>query len=378
LAIELKDIDPVKVCGDNFEYDDEFNKLKQDINNIEGAYKQQMVDGVKGKKKAEQPPNWPDIKKHAEALLTRTIDLQVLICYLRALIALEGFSGLQDGLTLIKTALETRWDTIHPQLDPDDDNDPTERINILNSLCDHETLLKSLQQMPLLESKLLGRFNYRDISIASGKLTVTSNEKAVNQATIDGAVQDCQIGPLQQTFDAITSSLESINQLDVLVTDYVGASKSKALNFVKLQDFLKASKSFLATALKKKGAGDDESITDAESKNPLSDVLPKSISGAINNNQQGGEEWNKALSFVSTKSISGVINNSQDVIKALDLVCEYYKKNEPSSPIPLFVERAKRLVGKNFMEVLKDLAPTGIDEANVIFGTQHKDKDASS
>ncbi len=345
MAIEpddyLKDIDPDNVCGDDLQYDPVFIELEQAI---KGKPEQQMGDTVV----EAEPPNWRDIKKKSEALLTRTIDLRVLVCYLRALIALEGFSGLQDGLTLIKTAIETRWDTIHPQLDPDDDNDPTERINVLMSLCDHETLLKSLQQTPLLESKLLGRFNFRDLSIASGKSTATSNEKAVNQATIDGAVQDCEIGHLQQTFEAITSSLESINQLEALVTDYVGVSE--APSFTELRVFLKESKSFLATALEARGIGDDEPITEE------------------------AYEEGEAVSVLSTKSISGAINNNQDVIKTLNLVCDYYKKNEPSSPIPLFIERAIRLVGMNFMDVLKDLAPAGIDEAKFILGKQHDDE----
>ena len=37
--------------------------------------------------------------------------------------------------------------------------------------------------------------------------------------------------------------------------------------------------------------------------------------------------------------------------------------NEPSSPIPLFVERAKRLVSKDFLEVLADIAPDALAQA---------------
>ena len=102
MAIEpddyLKDIDPDNVCGDDLQYDPVFIELEQAI---KGKPEQQMGDTVV----EAEPPNWRDIKKHSEALLARTIDLRVLICYLRALIALEGFSGLQDGLTLIKTAI---------------------------------------------------------------------------------------------------------------------------------------------------------------------------------------------------------------------------------------------------------------------------------
>jgi len=336
----LKEIDPDNVCGDDLEYDPKFIELEQ---TIKGKPEQQMGDTVS----EAEPPNWRDVRKQSEALLERTIDLRVLICYLRALIALEGFSGLQDGLALIRTLTEQRWDSIHPQLDPDDDNDPTTRINILVSLCDYETVLWPLQQTPLLESKSLGRFNFRQISIATGKSTATSNEKEVNQATIDAAIHDIDPEHLQQTLQAITTSLDDVNQLESVVTDYVGISD--APSFVDLRTFLKECKTFLNTALEGKGiSGETTDNTDEQSVNAVS---------------------------TSTKSISGSINNNQDVIKTLNLVCDYYKKNEPSSPVPLFIDRAIKMVGKSFMDALKDIAPAGVDEAKIIFGKQHDDED---
>ncbi len=341
----LKDIDPDNVCGDDLQYDPKFIELEQAI---KGKPEQQMGDTVT----EAEPPNWRDVKKQSEALLTRTIDLRVLICYLRALIALEGFSGLQDGLILIKTLVENRWDFIHPQLDPDDDNDPTERINTLLSLCDHETMLWPLQQIPLLESKALGRFNFREISIASGKSTATSNEKAINQATIDGAIQDSELESLQHTFQVITASLDDINQLENVITDYVGISD--APSFADLRNFLKECKAFLVASIDKKTGGEGLALV-TEGDTADGEVATTSSS--------------------TTKSALGVINNNQDVIKTLNQVCDYYRKNEPSSPVPLFVERAIKMVGKSFIDALKEIAPTGVDEAKVILGKQYDENE---
>jgi type VI secretion system protein ImpA len=127
----LKDIDSDNVCGEDLEYDREFNELEEAI---KGKPEQQMGDTLI----EAEPPNWRDVKKRAEALMTRTIDLRILISYLRALRAMEGFSGLQDGLLLIKTAVQRYWEGIYPLLDAEDDNDPTERINTLLSLCDYQ------------------------------------------------------------------------------------------------------------------------------------------------------------------------------------------------------------------------------------------------
>lgn len=344
----LKEISPENPCGDDLQYDSAYIELEQAV---KGKAEQQMGSTVT----EAEPPNWRNIKKQSEALLARTIDLRILIYYLRALIALEGLVGLQDGLALIKTLTAQRWDTIYPQLDPDDDNDPTERVNTLMALCDHETLLAPLQQSPLLESKMLGRFNFRDISIASGKSTATSSEKEVNQATIDAAIQDVDASQLQQTFQLLTLSLDNLNQLEAVVTEQVGVSQ--APSFAVLRTFLKESVAFVGTSLEKKGVSSVEET-------------PSDEAQAAESN---GTTEGSAVAAAPAKGISGSINNNQDVIKTLNLVCDYYQKHEPSSPVPIFIERAMRLVGKNFLDVLKDIAPAGVDEAKFILGKQQEE-----
>jgi type VI secretion system protein ImpA len=59
----------------------------------------------------------------------------------------------------------------------------------------------------------------------------------------------------------------------------------------------------------------------------------------------------------------GAVRSRQDAIRALEAVADYFRKSEPSSPIPLLVDRAKRLVSKDFLEVMADLAPGGLPEA---------------
>jgi type VI secretion system protein ImpA len=67
---------------------------------------------------------------------------------------------------------------------------------------------------------------------------------------------------------------------------------------------------------------------------------------------------------------TGEIVGRDDVIRTLDRLCEYYKRYEPSSPVPLLLMRAKRLVSMDFMEILQDLAPNGIAQAQAIGGAE--------
>lgn len=342
LAIDIENfLNPIsadKPCGENLEYDADFLAL---------------ANAIKGKPSAEpngepEPPNWKEIKRDTEALLKRTIHLDLLVFYSRALIATGGFSGLQAALKLTKTLVEENWKTIYPELDPDDD-DPIERLNILTGLSDFETILKPLQRVPLIESPSFGLFSLRDINIANGKITAT--DKTVNQSTIDGSIQDTNVEKLQLKFQEINSCLESIKNLENFLDTELGSGNT--LNLSELKKLLKECSIFLSHSLNSKGVNED--ILD---ENQL----------VIEDEKEGG-----LTNGVAVKSLTGSIENNQDVIRVLKEVCEYYKKNEPSSPVPILVGRSIKLVGKSFIDILKDVAPQGLDQIYVIRGEQDEE-----
>jgi type VI secretion system protein ImpA len=62
------------------------------------------------------------------------------------------------------------------------------------------------------------------------------------------------------------------------------------------------------------------------------------------------------------------VTSRADVIRMLDKINKYYQQYEPSSPVPLLLERAKRLVPKNFFEIMEDLAPEGMAQLLVVSG----------
>ena len=54
----------------------------------------------------------------------------------------------------------------------------------------------------------------------------------------------------------------------------------------------------------------------------------------------------------------------------IDKMCDFYARSEPSSPVPIILRRAQRLVGKNFWDILNDLSPSAVDTVKVISGTE--------
>ena len=80
-----------------------------------------------------------------------------------------------------------------------------------------------------------------------------------------------------------------------------------------------------------------------------------------------------AESSPSTPAVSGEIASREDVVRVIDRVCAYYERCEPSSPVPLLLRRARRLVSMSFFEVLRDLTPDGVPRAEMICGAEQSE-----
>ena len=61
---------------------------------------------------------------------------------------------------------------------------------------------------------------------------------------------------------------------------------------------------------------------------------------------------------------------------ALDRIIAYYARSEPSSPVPMLLERAKRMVGADFLTIIKEMAPDGVQNVHLIGGIVETEDDA--
>ena len=50
------------------------------------------------------------------------------------------------------------------------------------------------------------------------------------------------------------------------------------------------------------------------------------------------------------------------------MVCDYLERAEPTNPAQLLLRRARRLVNKNFLELVRELAPESLGEVARIMG----------
>src|SRR5436190_1639945 len=86
----------------------------------------------------------------------------------------------------------------------------------------------------------------------------------------------------------------------------------------------------------------------------------------------GGESLADAPAAAAASSgarAPGTINSREDASRALERICEWIERNEPSNPAPLLIRRAQRLMSKSFMDIIRDLAPDGLSQVEKIAGT---------
>ena len=62
------------------------------------------------------------------------------------------------------------------------------------------------------------------------------------------------------------------------------------------------------------------------------------------------------------------MSSREEALRAIDWVIEYLERAEPTNPAPLFLRRARQLVGHNFLQLMKVLAPDALAEVARIVG----------
>jgi type VI secretion system protein ImpA len=325
IEVLLAPIGPQDPCGADLEYGDPgFAELER---SVQGKPEQQIGNTVV----PAAEPDWRTVERQATQLLGRTKDLRVSAHLANALLRTRGLRGLADGLGLLGKLVESYWEGLHPRLDPEDGHDPTMRVNILASLA-APPVLAAVRTTPLVVSKALGSFALKDIEAA-----LEGGAGNGETAPVAAAAMDCELGSLQEIVAAVQTCTQELAALETAVSARVDASH--APSFSKLSALLRKAESFLV--------------------GKLSERTPGAVIGA------NGEA---AASGAPAAAFTGQITSREDVMRALDRIAAYYTRYEPSSPIPLFMERCKKMVMMSFVDIVKELVPDALQQVEVLKG----------
>lgn len=329
-------------CGRDMEYEPAFLELQE---LARGKPEQSIGDKVK----PAQEPVWSKVRTTAEALFGSTKDLRVAGLLHLSLLKTAGISGLESGLGLIRALLEQYWDGLYPALDADDDNDPTFRINSLLAAVVSDDALATLRLAPLVESRQFGKHSLRGYRIATGALKVDPATQGADPPAdvgrIEAAFADAQIDSLTGVAGLLNTAADHLNAIQHILLDKADGIPD---DLKSLNDDLKEMKGLVDVQLAKRGVN----------------TSSQQVAPTMSENGQ---------TTAVTSGGSGEIRNRSDVLATLDRICDYYARAEPSSPVPMLLQRARRLVNKDFMAIIRDLTPSAVSEAEVIGGLEKRD-----
>lgn len=270
--------------------------------------------------------DWRRVASLIESQSRKTKDVWLPVYLCRA----GAKSGQLDMVTLgaryLSGLLEGYWDTVHPKLD---EYGFQGRKGPCDSLTRISEFLGPLQRVALLEHPRLGRFSGADFERFRA-----NSEAEDGYGMFRAALEDVGDEPLQaaaEKLDAITTALK---QTDALLTSK--AEGDTAPNFQPVYDALgqirRALLSFVSTPVE----------AEPEAEGAGADGAPAAAAGP---------------------RIAGRVDSRDDVIRALDAIADYYRRQEPGSPVPLLLVRARDWVTLDFLKVLEEIAPGGLDEA---------------
>jgi type VI secretion system protein ImpA len=338
----LKPISPDKPCGPDLGYDPAFDEL-------ETLLKGKPAVEIGAVKRPAEPPDWRTLEEKSAAFLKRSKHLRVAIILTGSLVKTGGFEGFRQGLAIVKGLVEHNWAAVYPLLDPEDNNDPTQRLNLLGSLTAPRgsvtgwlTIIDNLYTTPVCRPKGMPPITFDDIQAA--KLRAAGGDGAPANAPdpvkLASAIRDGGTEQLGATQKALAASLEMVQGLDQFLTSTLGAGGT--INFETLQKALNEMVSGVKGYLEGDGAA---------------------AAG------EAGVEGVAAAGGGASIQISGSVRSRNDVVRMIDAICGYYDQVEPSSPVPLLLKRARILAKMGFIQAMQELNLATIDTLKTIGGS---------
>jgi len=333
MSIEMVDswLQPLEgnACGDDLEYDPAFLELDQAA---AGKPETQFAPA--------EPPQWPLVLELAEGLQSRTHDLRVALMWGRAALNIDGLEALAPTLRLIHGFLDRFWDEVHPRNDPDD-GDTFARLSVLGTLDKLDGFLGDVRQVQVLNDRRLGGLRIREIEIGLDRLAARPDESVRTTAQIQGLLADLPEVAERLRACQVESTAE-IKELQRVMNDRFGMEL--AVDLRALRSMVEALKLVLPEVADGAGAaGDGSAESDAQDGGAAS-AAPR----------RGG-----GLQSVESRA---------DAIKAIQLICAYLERSEPTNPAQLLLRRAESLIDKSFLQLVRDLAPDAVGEVARIMG----------
>jgi len=330
----LAPVSPEQPCGENLEYDADFQAMEQaSLGKAEQQFGSTIIPA--------EPADWTRVEKLATGLLSRTKDIRVMMALTHAWTRRRGLEGYADGLMLLGQALALYWDQLWPSLTDGGEFDPFYRINALAGLSDKSALTTTLRQATLLRSNG-DELNVRDAqALLDGSKTECAGYPGGRVRLIDELTRGGQPG-----IEAICQIEGRLQTIRTWLLEQLGES-----GVPEMEQLLKTVG--LIAGVSRANRTEEQPATEQTAP---ADSAPQPV---VATSLAAHTDWRTAQ--VTTRA---------DAQLMLEKVKQYFTQHEPSHPAPLMIDRVQRLIELDFMEIIRDLAPDGVNQLQNIFGRQ--------
>ncbi len=319
------------VAGPDLSYD-------QERQVIESAFEEaRLADIGEG-----EAPDWTAVIRQIEAQSAQTKDAWLAVYLARAGARAQRLDTVAKGCAYLAGLFETYWDQMHPLLE---EYGFQGRKGPCESLVSIGEFIGPLRRVVLVEHPRLGRFTCDDMERFAAE-----GDSAENYGMFRAAIADIDQEEAALAMQRLQDIRDSIARVDAVLT--ANEDGDSGTNFALTYQTIDSVRRAFAQAV-----GLDAPAEDGEAG-----------SGGQSDYGDSGSE-----SAGGGSGAPGQVRNRADVVRAIDTIVDYYSRQEPGSPIPVALGRIRGWVNMDFMSILNDISPNGIDDAKRVLTTRQDD-----
>ncbi len=380
----LAPVDPTNPSGSELRNDHRFHAIER---LMEPAARALRLESINAGGTGSVAVDWGNIIELSAELAPTGRDLRLLVIVARALANADGFSGLERGLAMLTGTIDQHWDTVHPLLrdSPSLREAATRRINSLYQLENADNgLLCDLEFRIVLSPRGIGPVTGGDLcaaaltrSAAQMELPSGLGEKeraellVKHDARVSRATAACRALAAEQPEELVglVTSIEAakvaLAGLEAALTGRVGEN-GMTFRFKELEKALTRMMVPLQTAQSGAQTGVEPGPPETEQVSMSEPSAPAPVmNGAA------------SPAAAAASGVPGSVNSRRDVERCLDMIIAFYERTEPSSPIPHLARRMRKMVPMNFLQLMEEIAPSGMKEFKNVAGVDDRSKSAA-
>ncbi len=360
--------------GSELRNDPRFHAVER---SMEPAARTFRLENVKSGGSGSVAIDWTDILAQSADLAATGRDIRLLVIVARALVNAEGFAGLGQGLGLLASTVEQYWDTVHPALreSPSPREAATRRINALFQLDNADNgLLCDLEFTTVLNPRGLG-------VVTVGDLCAGGLSRSQAQADLPSGLGDKEVADLLSRHEARVNRVTAACRAEAIERPEEMASLMQSIEAARTA--LVALETALSARVGENGVGVRfkelaKVLTRASA--PLTAAIasatgkPATEGTVMADHAIPAPVTNGAHPPAASGGIPGSVNSRRDVERCLDMIIDFYERTEPSSPIPHLARRMRKMVPMNFLQLMEEIAPSGMKEFKNVAGVDDKTK----